>query len=68
MTKRKKLHFEVVKEYNGQFAVKTQKCKNGRWYTAADTFAVGNMNAKEMAEFITNALNKKEEEIHNNII
>lgn len=64
MTKRKALHYEVVFQRErgfGGFAVKTQLRKNGKFYTAAETFCIpGRLDAKGMAELIADTLNERE--------
>ena len=50
--------FVVVREDNGQQCVKTQRCKNGHWYTVAETYCVpGFGDSKQIAEAIAEALN-----------
>ena len=61
MAKKKQLIYEVVKEDDSVWAVKTQLTKNGHWYTAAETFCIpGRLDAKEMAETIAQCLNHRE--------
>ena len=56
--------FEVVKQVDGQFAVKSQIRKGGRWYTAAETFAVPGLgNSEAVALLVADALNAKMHQI-----
>lgn len=60
--KHKPLKFEVVRKTGGDIDVVTQIKKNGHWYTAATCFAVvGHNNAQEIAEFIAESLNCREQ-------
>lgn len=60
--KRKPLKFEVVRKIGGDIDVITRIKTNSGYYTAATCFAVpGNGNAQEMAEFIADSLNRREQ-------
>ena len=62
--KLKVLNFEVVKQVNDQYTVKTQLRKGGKWYTVAETFALpGRENAEEMADKIADFLNTDDSNI-----
>jgi hypothetical protein len=52
--------FEAVKDEDGKWTVKIQIRKNGRWYSAAETFSVPGVigDAKRIAEVIADALNE----------